>query len=86
MQVARPSHSSSPETIVQITERLVAFYNPVKIYLFGSVARGDDGRTGRRAARDNPSGRPPAVRIQVMTGRHSPSGLLMPAPFNPKSA
>lgn len=30
-------------TIQEITRRLVAFYNPVKIYLFGSVARGDDG-------------------------------------------
>ena len=33
----------SAEIIEQITERLVAFYNPMKIYLFGSVARGDSG-------------------------------------------
>ena len=31
------------DAIQEITRRLVAFYNPVKIYLFGSVARGDDG-------------------------------------------
>ena len=31
------------ETIREITQRLVEHYDPVKIYLFGSVARGDDG-------------------------------------------
>ena len=29
------------QTIREITRRLVDFYHPVKIYLFGSVARGD---------------------------------------------
>lgn len=31
------------EAIQEIARRLVEFYQPVKIYLFGSVARGDDG-------------------------------------------
>ena len=31
------------EAIAEITRKLVAFYNPVRIYLFGSVARGEDG-------------------------------------------
>ena len=31
------------EAIEEITRRLVEFYHPVKIYLFGSVARGDAG-------------------------------------------
>ena len=31
------------QTIQEITRRLVHFYHPVKIYLFGSAARGDDG-------------------------------------------
>lgn len=31
------------EAIQEIARRLVEFYRPVKIYLFGSVARGDDG-------------------------------------------
>jgi len=31
------------EAIAEITKRLVEFYRPVRIYLFGSVARGDDG-------------------------------------------
>lgn len=31
------------EAITEITDKLVAFYRPVRIYLFGSVARGDDG-------------------------------------------
>jgi len=36
--------SASQEEIIQdITRRLVAFYRPVKIYLFGSAARGDSG-------------------------------------------
>ncbi len=31
------------EAIREITRRLVEFYQPVRIYLFGSIARGDDG-------------------------------------------
>jgi predicted nucleotidyltransferase len=31
------------ETIEEITRRLVEFYQPVRIYLFGSTARGDSG-------------------------------------------
>lgn len=31
------------EEIEEITRRLVEFYRPVKIYLFGSAARGDAG-------------------------------------------
>jgi predicted nucleotidyltransferase len=31
------------ETIAEITRRLVEFYSPVRIYLFGSAARGDSG-------------------------------------------
>jgi uncharacterized protein len=31
------------ETIAEITRRLVDFYQPVRIYLFGSEARGDAG-------------------------------------------
>jgi predicted nucleotidyltransferase len=31
------------EAIAGITSRLIGFYKPVRIYLFGSVARGDDG-------------------------------------------
>ena len=31
------------EAIQEITRRLVEFYHPVKIYLFGSAARGDAG-------------------------------------------
>jgi predicted nucleotidyltransferase len=31
------------EAIADITGKLVSFYNPIRIYLFGSVARGDDG-------------------------------------------
>ncbi|MBZ5725410.1 MAG: nucleotidyltransferase domain-containing protein [Acidobacteriia bacterium] len=31
------------EAIADITHKLVEFYRPVRIYLFGSVARGDDG-------------------------------------------
>ena len=30
------------EAITEITRRLVEFYQPERIYLFGSVARGDD--------------------------------------------
>lgn len=32
-----------PEAIDEATRRLIAFYNPVRIYLFGSEARGDAG-------------------------------------------
>lgn len=35
--------AAQEETIQEITRRLVAFYSPVRIYLFGSVARGDFG-------------------------------------------
>src|ERR1035441_177633 len=31
------------EAIADITHKLVEFYQPTRIYLFGSVARGDDG-------------------------------------------
>ncbi|MBI1792207.1 MAG: nucleotidyltransferase domain-containing protein [Acidobacteria bacterium] len=31
------------EAITEITRRLVEYYQPVRIYLFGSAARGDDG-------------------------------------------
>ena len=31
------------EAIAEITRRLVEYYTPERIYLFGSVARGDDG-------------------------------------------
>jgi predicted nucleotidyltransferase len=31
------------EAITEITHKLVEFYQPIRIYLFGSVARGDDG-------------------------------------------
>jgi predicted nucleotidyltransferase len=31
------------ETIGEITRRLVEFYRPVRIYLFGSEARGESG-------------------------------------------
>ena len=31
------------ETIAEITRRLVEFFHPVRIYLFGSEARGDGG-------------------------------------------
>ena len=31
------------QAIAEITRRLVEFYQPDRIYLFGSVARGDDG-------------------------------------------
>jgi uncharacterized protein len=32
-----------PETIDEITRRLVDYFHPERIYLFGSAARGDDG-------------------------------------------
>src|SRR4051794_17781462 len=31
------------EAIIEITRRLVEYFHPERIYLFGSVARGDDG-------------------------------------------
>ena len=31
------------QAIAEITRRLVEFYHPAKVYLFGSAARGDDG-------------------------------------------
>jgi len=34
---------SKQQAIEEITRRLVEFYNPVRIYLFGSEARGDAG-------------------------------------------
>ena len=39
----RNSMIQQGEAIEEITRRLVEFYHPVKIYLFGSVARGDAG-------------------------------------------
>jgi UTP:GlnB (protein PII) uridylyltransferase len=42
MSTAQTS-ASQEEIIQEITRRLVAFYQPVKIYLFGSVARGESG-------------------------------------------
>lgn len=32
------------EAIAEITRRLVDYFHPERIYLFGSVARGDEGR------------------------------------------
>ena len=37
---------SKQQAIEEITRRLVEFYNPVRIYLFGSEARGDAGPNG----------------------------------------
>ena len=37
------THLSKQEVITEITRRLVEFYQPVRIYLFGSVARGESG-------------------------------------------
>ncbi|MGA3042994.1 MAG: nucleotidyltransferase domain-containing protein [Bryobacteraceae bacterium] len=34
---------SKQQAIDEITRRLIEFYNPVRIYLFGSEARGDAG-------------------------------------------
>ena len=34
---------ANERTIEEITGRLVDFYRPVRVYLFGSVARGDNG-------------------------------------------
>jgi predicted nucleotidyltransferase len=38
-----PGRMTRDEAICEITRRLVGFYRPIRIYLFGSVARGDDG-------------------------------------------
>ena len=37
------AHLSRQEAIEEITRRLVGYFHPERIYLFGSVARGDDG-------------------------------------------
>lgn len=34
---------TNEQTIQEITRRLVDFYRPVRVYLFGSAARGDSG-------------------------------------------
>jgi predicted nucleotidyltransferase len=34
---------SHPDTVAEITQRLIGFFNPERIYLFGSEARGDAG-------------------------------------------
>jgi hypothetical protein len=34
---------TNQETIDEITRRLIDYFHPERIYLFGSVARGDDG-------------------------------------------
>src|ERR1035438_6311981 len=39
------------EAIAEITHKLVEFYQPTRIYLFGSVARGDDGPDSRSEER-----------------------------------
>jgi uncharacterized protein len=38
-----PTQLTKHEAIEEITRRLVEFYHPVRIYLFGSEARGDAG-------------------------------------------
>lgn len=38
-----PRQLTRQEAIEEITRRLVEFYRPVRIYLFGSEARGDPG-------------------------------------------
>ena len=38
-----PTQLSKQETIDEITRRLAEFYRPVRIYLFGSEARGESG-------------------------------------------
>ena len=38
-----PAQLTKQEAIEEITRRLVEFYHPVRIYLFGSEARGDPG-------------------------------------------
>jgi len=36
-------HMTRDEAIAEITHRLIDFYDPARIYLFGSVARGEAG-------------------------------------------
>ena len=43
--------AAQEETIKEITCRLVAFYSPVRIYLFGSVARGDFGKSAGKSGK-----------------------------------
>jgi predicted nucleotidyltransferase len=38
-----PALEQQEQLIQEITRRLVDFYHPVRVYLFGSVARGDNG-------------------------------------------
>ena len=38
-----PAHLTKQDAIQEITRLLVEFYRPVRIYLFGSEARGDAG-------------------------------------------
>ena len=38
-----PSQLTRQDAIEEITRRLVEYFHPERIYLFGSVARGDDG-------------------------------------------
>jgi len=38
-----PGQFSKQQTIEEVTRRLVEFYSPIRIYLFGSEARGDSG-------------------------------------------
>jgi predicted nucleotidyltransferase len=37
------THDPHEQAIQEITRRLVAYFHPVSVYLFGSVARGDSG-------------------------------------------
>jgi predicted nucleotidyltransferase len=39
-----PAQLTRQEVIEEMTRRLVDFYHPVRIYLFGSEARGEAGR------------------------------------------
>jgi len=43
MRQARQSELAHKELIEEISRRLIEFYRPVRIYLFGSVARGESG-------------------------------------------
>ena len=38
-----PTRSAKQEAIQQVTRRLVDYFHPERIYLFGSAARGDEG-------------------------------------------
>ncbi|MEO8596331.1 MAG: nucleotidyltransferase domain-containing protein [Candidatus Solibacter sp.] len=38
-----PEQLTKQETIQEITRRLVEYYHPERVYIFGSAARGDDG-------------------------------------------